>query len=169
MFNLDSGFFANYFAVGDELIDNSYIGKSCTVYYPEKQIECPNCLTVDVYGAGGSNMYRQGGPAPFSFGVCPLCGGKGFKAEVESANLKLRVYGDMRDWVKIGKAVEVPIGRVQVIGKMGDSVKLTRAEKILVFSDKTEFARLTYTLASKIMPHGFGGKYFIAYLDLVQE
>ena len=66
--------------------------RTCTVVYPEKRTDCPNCI-VNTFGGRAVNTYKAGGPVPFNRGVeCPYCGGEGFKNEETTESVELRIY-----------------------------------------------------------------------------
>lgn len=79
--------------------------------------------------------------------------------QLTSENIRLRVYYSPKDWNKV-QVVEFINGRIQVIGYMSDMTKLTRATYIVINSIK-------YKLATFPLGHGFGNRYFVAFLDLI--
>lgn len=78
---------------------------------------------------------------------------------VKTETLRIRMYHSPRDWVKMGY-VDMVAGRVQILGYMSEATKLEKCTYI-------EYGNLTYKLGVKPVPHGFGSRYFIAYLDLI--
>lgn len=78
---------------------------------------------------------------------------------VKNETLRVRMYHSPRDWLKTGH-VDMVAGRVQIIGFMTDAIKLQRSTTI-------KYNNLTYKLAVQPVPHGFGNRYFIAFLDLI--
>lgn len=78
---------------------------------------------------------------------------------VTSENIKLRVYTSMKSWLKTAH-VEFIDGRIQVIGYMTDAIKLQRSTYIMIDNNK-------YKLATQPVRHGFGERYFVAFLDLI--
>jgi len=73
--------------------------------------------------------------------------------------IKLRMYHSPRDWFKSGITQYVD-GRVQILGYMTDVNKLNRSSEL-------RLDNLTYKLASQPVRHGFGNRYFLAFLDIV--
>lgn len=147
---IPSGFFNSYYQAADEFIDNSFIGKDVTVVYETKE-DCPNC---------NQNNY-DGSISPFNNGLCPYCGGKSFIETQNTENIRLRVYHNNKSWIKIGN-IETADGRAQIIGYASDAQKISQSSYLILFNSP---ANLRYKLSSDIFPHGFGNKYFIAFID----
>ena len=81
--------------------------RTCTLVYPERKDRCENCITNTI-GGRSVNTYRTGGPVSFNRGsLCPLCGGKGYKAVEETKNVELRVYHNRRDFINVGFNVDI--------------------------------------------------------------
>lgn len=149
----------------DALLNSSKIAKSCTLIYPPRRIECDNCV-LNTIGGVSTNAYRHGGPAPFNFGKCPLCGGNGYHEEEITENINLRIYWEQRDWIKVSE-IAFPSAEVQVIGFASDLQKLRRANEILVNRESTHGV-WRMVLAGQPFMHGFGkDRYFIAFLKSV--
>jgi len=146
----------------DFFLNDNIIGRDCTIVYPPKRTSCNNCIVRPV-GSTTTNVYRNGGPAPFNFGGCPLCGGTGYKEIEYTDSIRLRIYWNRADWVKIGN-VHVDNADVMVIGFMSDVTKLIRSIEIKLASSQAE-AVYRATLVGQPVPHGFyRNRYFIAYL-----
>lgn len=159
---IPSGIFSLYYNVMDEFLENTYISSSCTVNYPAKKESCSNCVNA-WFGGVNKNTYKSGGPAPFSTGNCPLCGGNGLKESISTDTLNLRIYWRRRDWIKIGN-VNIPDAEVQVIGFASDLPKILRATDIELVTGQN-YLKQKFQLANEPAMHGFGkNRYFIAYL-----
>lgn len=78
---------------------------------------------------------------------------------VKTETLKIRMYHSPREWLKVANVAMVA-GRVQVIGYMSDAEKLQRCTYIT-------YNNLKYILGVQPVPHGFGSRYFVAFLDIV--
>lgn len=154
-----------YQEAADLFIDNVNIGVNCTLVYPDKRTECPNCK-INTIGGSSINVYKTGGPYPFTVGNCQYCQGKGFKTENATEDIRLRIYQNPKNWIKVAN-IEIVAGRVQVIGYLSDSQKLRRAKEIELVSDQ-DYQKWKYKLATDIYPHGFGkNRYFLSYLDRI--
>ena len=176
MVSIPQAVFDKYNEFADDFI-NSNFGVRCNLIYPFKKIQCPNCVMSSF--RGGTNVYRTGGPLPFTFGPCPLCAGEGFQREEATPEvIKLRVYYRPKDWVKVsfptlhGEQGDVPFqipdGTIQVIGFMSDLPKVERADKIQVNIDQDGYKRWTYQRLGEALPHGFKqDRYFICFLKRV--
>jgi len=161
---IPSGIFSIYYNAVDELINNNFIGKSCTIYYPPKKVSCVNC-TVAHFGGTSRNVYRSGGPAPFT-GSCPMCGGNGFKEEETTDTLRLRIYWERKFWIKQGN-INLDDAEVMTLGFSSDLTKILRMNEILLVNEQN-FIRDRYSLAAPPFMHGFGhNRYFVAYLKRV--
>ena len=164
MVNIPDEVFTKYKEFGDAMINQ--LGINCKVVYPPKRENCVNCV-YDPIGKKSANRYRHGGPKPFNFGRCPMCGGNGFK-EVESEEVvKLRVYYDYRDFVKVdGVSINAPGERVQIIGYLTDMHKVRRANEIIINSDKGGYGTWRFVKGSEPAPWGLKkDRYFVAFLE----
>ena len=158
---IPSAFFNKYIEACDFFIDNDNIGKQCTLVYPSRKIACDNCVTNNI-GGSSTNSYRHGGPAPFNFGRCPLCGGNGYHEEEITDTIRLRIYWEHRDWIKVS-SVSFPDADVQIIGYLSDLPKLRRANEIILLNPK--YGSWRTVLAGEPFPHGFGkNRYFMGFL-----
>ena len=155
--------FDKYREAADFFIDNDNIGRDCTVVYPPKRTSCVNCIVKPI-GANTTNVYRHGGPMPFSFGNCPLCGGNGYKEVEYTTTVRLRVYWSRQDWLRIASSLVVEDADVMIIGYMADLPKVNRAIELRLADGNNE-AEYRATLTGKPMPWGFGrNRYFIAFM-----
>jgi hypothetical protein len=161
--SLPNGLMDKYYEACDFFLNNDIIGRDCTIIYPPKRTACTNCVVKPV-GSTTTNVYRDGGPAPFNFNSCPLCGGNGYKETEVTDTIRLRIYWEKSQWIKIGGAFNIDDAEAMIIGFMADVPKITRAIEILLVKDQTE-AVYRATLLGKPYPHGFGrSRYFMAYL-----
>jgi hypothetical protein len=166
---IPDGIFKQYYEVVDELLENSATSFSCRLYYSPIISECTNCLFT--YGSS-SNIYKQGGPEPFSIGLCPVCNGKG-TLEIESTeNIRLRVHEYTQskmsqNYKLLNKNIQNPEGILEIRGRKEDIPKLLKSQRILVASGDTQFGPFFYKLTSEPIPHGFGYQYFFALIERV--
>jgi hypothetical protein len=159
---IPKGLIDKYYEACDFFLNNDLIGRSCTIVYPPRRTSCANC-TVRLIGSNSHNTYRNGGPAPFSFGSCPLCGGNGYKEVEVTDTIRLRIYWNRADWIKVG-GISIDNANVMVIGSIIDVPKISRAIELHLATSQTE-AKYRATLVGKPVPHGFGrNRYFVAYL-----
>lgn len=158
-------FFKQYYNTVDELLDSDYTGRIVKIYYPARRIECTNCVFNPMPGGGSTNVYKSGGPVPFTIGNCPVCGGKGFKEEESTENIRSRIYWEHKDWRKIANTTEIPDGRVMIISYMSNLSKVKRGDSFRLYQDIEHQNYWDYKLALEPTPHGFGSKYFKAFLD----
>ena len=161
--SLPTGFIDKYTEACDFFINNDVIGRSCTVIFPPKRTACSNCIVRPV-GTSSTNIYRHGGPAPFTFGKCGLCGGNGYKETEITDTVRLRIYWNRADWIKVGN-INIDNADVMIIGFISDLSKILKSIEILLVKDQTE-STYRAKLIGKPNPHGFGrNRYFVAYLQ----
>lgn len=146
------------------LYANSNTSDTCKIYYPANQQECPNCI-FDTFGAA-TNSYKDGGPVPFNFGLCPVCNGVGFKEVEVTENVILRIYPTPKYWIKIA-GVDKPDGKVQIIGKIADMSKIIRSSKIELFTTSNKYTSYMCVLDGEPSLFGFGSREFVAMLRRV--
>ena len=157
--NIPDSLFNKYNDVVDVMI--SRFGVKCTLVYPPKRERCGNCITQTM-GRRSANVYRPGGPVPFSRGmICPLCGGNGFRDIENTEEITLRVYWRMKDWIDVGFQVDVQDGFIQTIGYMSDLPKINKAKEIIVNKDIQKYETLRFSRASEGFPQGFKQNRFV--------
>lgn len=146
----------------DFFLDDNHIGRACTVVYPPKRVACVNCVTPA--GSTTTNVYRHGGPMPFSFGGCPMCGGNGYKEEESTDSIRLRIYWTRSDWIRIAGSIVAEDAEIMVIGYMSDMTQFRQASNILL-ADSNNEANYRASVVGKPTPWGFGrSRYFMAFL-----
>jgi len=162
-FTIPSGIKEIYNEFADEMINNDLIGQDCTLIYPPKKEPCPNCVS-NTFGGSSANVFRTGGPMPFNFGNCPMCGGSGFKETEITASIRLRIYWNRKEWKNIDIPVQVPDGAVLTIGFLTDLPKIEQANEIILIDKQSTYKNWRYVLAGEPFPHGFQkDKYFMAF------
>lgn len=145
---INNAIFQKYFDTIDEIIENPYLGKDVRLYFISKQ-DCPNC---------NQNVYD--GVTPFD-NLCPVCEGRNYIENTTTDTIRLRVYTDAKKWIKIG-GVDFKAGRAQIIGYASSVEKIRQSSKIEVLGQIPQF----YTLGTDCFPHGFGSRYFVAFIDI---
>jgi hypothetical protein len=162
-FTIPSGIQTIYNEIADEFINSDLIGSDCTVVYPSIKEACVNCVQ-NTFGGSTPNVYRHGGPAPFNFGPCPVCGGSSFKETENTDTVRLRIYWSKKDWQSIKVPIQVPDGAVMTIGFLTDLPKIEQANEIILVAEQTMYKNWRYMLASEPFLHGFGkDRYFMAF------
>jgi len=167
MVSIPSGIWTKYQEYADFMLTDENFSQIATITYPEKQQACANCVSNPMgSGRGMVNRYRHGGPMPFNFGRCPMCGGSGYKALNATDTLRLRAFWRPADWRRLSVTVVKPESSVVVIGYMGDLPKMKKADTITLLSSHTHYQSWVYQLSGEILPHGFTrGDYFTAVLE----
>jgi hypothetical protein len=166
MASIPEDIFTKYKQFADDFIDENF-GVNCTLIYPPRRIMCSNCI-FDSVGQKSSNRYKHGGPAPFSFGYCAICGGEGYKEEERTDTIKMRVYFSVSEDTKVVDGVTTPNVDAQVIGFIYDLPKFNRANEIICNSDLENYSTWKFTRIREAVPHGLRkDRYFMAYLKRI--
>lgn len=164
MYEIPQSLFDKYNDAVDAMINTNF-GVDCKCVYPPLKTQCVNCV-FDSIGRKSANKYAHGGPAPFNFGICPVCGGSGYRETESFDTIKLRVYYTPRDFKKISGNVEVPMGGLMVIGFLTDVFKLKNSARVIVNSTLEGVASGAYELSGEPQPWGFKrNRYFMAVLQ----
>jgi len=110
----------------------AFMKKDCKLVYPPIQTACNNCV-YDPIGAKSANIWLTGGPIPFDFGICPVCGGEGSHAVAQEEIIPLQFNMNAAQWLKM------PIPKVQIVdglalckGKTENLPKVRRAAYMVV-------------------------------------
>lgn len=166
MVDIPDEVFDAYNEFADDFIQSNF-GVTCRLIYPARRIICVNCV-FDPVGGKSSNKYKHGGPAPFHFGRCPTCGGDGYKEQTNFKDIKLRIYHDPKNWIKVADAVAVPDGSVQIIGMLSDLPEFNKADQIVVNQEQSQYHHWRFSHATEAFAHGFKrNRYFTAFLTRV--
>lgn len=150
-FTIPSELLTSYNEAVDALLSSDMTSYNCLVHYPPIKSACVNC---DSGPFGNGSVYRAGGPNPFSFGVCPVCQGAGFKNTEVTESLRLRVYLAAKKFKETPEKVDNSIG--YVIGFLNDLDKIKRANFIEIIAENTNHHMLRFRLSGSILPWGFG-------------
>ncbi len=140
--------------VQDDFID--LWGKNCRIVYPPKLVECVNCA---------NGTWKNGGPMPFTYGLCPLCNSKsGYAAQEVSTTIKVLVAWRANQWIYPVKNLEirVPNNYIETKGYYTDVPKIKNAEYMVVLSPDG-FAHYQFKLAGEPIDPGSisQGRYFV--------
>jgi hypothetical protein len=166
MATIPDSFFTKYKQTADDFIIDNF-GINCKLIYPPRREMCANCV-FDSIGQKSANRYKHGGPAPFSFGHCSVCGGEGYREEEQTEIIKMRVYFTPQESTKIVEGITTPAVDAEVIGFIYDLPKFNRANEIICHSDLENYSTWKFSRIREALPHGFKkDRYFIAYLKRV--
>lgn len=138
----------------DYFISSSF-GINCKLVYPPLKTNCENCITNLLPGVGASNVYKAGGPYPFTEGVCPYCSGLGYKITESSTIIKVRSYFDQKSWTKFSPKIAYKDGDAVLIGYMTDLPKFQHIAYIQLASDMKDYIEWNYELSTEPVPWGF--------------
>ncbi len=147
--------FDDYNTFVDELHTNKFISREVTLFYISTT-NCPNCVP------GHPNMYNGTGPSPFSFGPCPYCNGNNYIEEEKNKVVRLRVYFNRKDFIKVSNTV-VEDAEAQIIFKADLLPSIVKAEYISLFSD-LDYGDQKFVLAGDPTPFGFGSTQYSAFV-----
>ncbi len=153
---IPSGLKTLYNQYADALIDHDMTSSLCTLYYPSRRENCTNCVFTGGFGGGGSSsVYRTGGPAPFNFGNCPMCSGKGFRESEQTEDIRLRTYVSRKDWRTIVPNIQNPDATMMTIGYLTDLPKILKCAHIEIMIHTSGYSKKLFVLDGKPFPHGF--------------
>jgi len=147
-----------YFEGMDEMF--RIFGTSCFIYYPPLRENCPNCINNSMPGVGASNVYRAGGPYPFSNTTCPYCEGLGHKTSQTSETITVRAYFDGKSWAKFNPKIGIKDGDAVIIGYIKDLPKFQHISHIQLASNVGAHGPWNYEMSREPTPWGFQDKYF---------
>jgi len=159
MVDIPASVWSKYKDICDDFISSNF-GVNCKLIYPAKRSSCANCVP-GLVGGSSSNKFKHGGPMPFNFGNCPMCGGDGFKEIENTETIKLRVYHSSQPYTKVAN-ISVPDNKIEIIGFMSDLPKVMRSNEIEVVDDQSAYRHWKFTKDGEPFPHGFEkDRYFI--------
>jgi len=156
--------FTLYNSAIDDLLTSDFTSYDHTIYYPSKKVACDNCITTN-FGGISKNVFRSGASSPFTFGNCPLCGGNGYREEESTDTIRTRVYWQKKDWITQGN-ISIPNADVMIMGHAADLPKILRMNYIKLINTQTTLTG-SYALSGTPFYHGFGLRYFVAFLKQV--
>jgi hypothetical protein len=156
--------------INNEWIESDEIGVKITLVYPSTIQQCNNCQLTS-YGI----VYKSGGPAPFSLGDCPSCGGAQCSKENEVVeDIRCRLYSGSGNFSKfnfkkLGININGPTGDYLIIGKISDIQKIKNANYAILYTDeKNVVGHIRVELSSEPTPYGFGrDKFFFSFWSRV--
>lgn len=162
-FTIPTGLILIYQEAGDALLEFGNVSRYHRVVYPPRRDSCNNCV-VNSFAGVSSNVYRSGGPAPFTFGLCPICGGNGYLETENTERVKINVYDNPKHWIEIGFKVDVPDGTIQIRAYLNDLAKLMRAQSLELDYDKTQYGSRRFLRLSEMVPIGLADlKYCVGF------
>lgn len=115
---------------------------------------CANCIFSPATGKS-SNKYLTGGPAPFSFGTCPICHGDGKIEDIQTQDVNLAVIFNSKEWI-VSVPVDSPDEFVQTLCTITLLSTLKRANQIVVNTDIINYTQNKYERFNEPQPCGLG-------------
>ena len=143
------------------MIDN-YFGVNCKLTFGTTKSVCINC-NFNPITKKSSNTYKTGGPIVFDGSICPYCDGEGYTSLETTENIKLRVYPNRKNWLKIAIPATVKENSIQTIGHLRDMSKCRTAKYITANTDVSGHVVYNFQLAGEPIIHGLDKKFFIAF------
>ncbi len=122
-------------------------------------VSCANCI-FDPIGNKSSNRYLSGGPAEFSTGMCPMCGGAGKIPDVQTETISLVPIFDYKGWIP-GLTVASPDGFVQTLSVFSTFDILKRAKDIIIDTSIDLSVRPRFERHGEPEPCGIGTSDFV--------
>jgi hypothetical protein len=167
----------NYNSCIDALIDN--LGVISTIVFPSLRSDCPNC-ELNPLSKVSANIYRAGGPNPFTNGMqCPYCEGRGWTESDSTTTFRAMVVYDPKGyWLtslrgrQTGANImenmqwRVPDGIIQVVGYLTDLPNIERGNYYLINSAQQGLERNKYKRYGDATIEGLGqNKYFFQFME----
>lgn len=118
---------------GPDGTQNGGLGKTCRLVYPPLWVPCGNCVWDSVNQKSG-NTWKHGGPMQFPQGQqCPICGGKGQRAEETTEDVVLGCTFDPKKfWYPVPSLnIRVPDSLLQTKGFFADLPKVDRCDHMI--------------------------------------
>lgn len=152
--NIPSTVFTKYQEFADGMISN--FGINCQLVYTEKVEEITESVPR-VKQRRSLNIQNRNDPAAFARGS------KKYKTVENTEDIKLRVYWNRKDWVKIGE-IDVPDGAIQTIGYLTDLPKVNKAKSLIVNTDVSGYERYDFVKTAEPFPYGLQqNRYFVCF------
>jgi hypothetical protein len=126
-------------------------GKTCLLVYPQRATQCPNCVW-DSLAKKSKNIYKPGGPIPFTTGLCPVCGGNGLINEVsKTVPIKMIVEWNPKSFLYLipTNTIQMPYGSCETLGYMSDIPSILQSRVMYVELPIVPIIRGRFELASE--------------------
>lgn len=114
---------------------------------------CPNCIINNVTKKS-SGTYKDGGPTPFTQGLCPVCYGEGKKENTSTEDIYLMVVWNYKKWLPMAAKIATPEGYIQTVSKEESLPKLKRAKEIIVNTKVEDYVRHRFVREGEPQPCG---------------
>jgi len=139
----------------------------CKIFFPANKSECSNCSLVTISSSSSNNVYKPGGPIPFTTGICPYCNGAGFKEIFHSEEVYFRCYLNKKDWRKFGSSIVIENSDCMMLGNIEYINMINQCEYIQIFSDQTNIKEMKYKLSCEPFKYGLGDSFFCFFIKRV--
>jgi hypothetical protein len=143
--SIPSTVFTKYKEFADAMIAD--FGVNCKLVYTE-QVEEISEDVPRVKQRRSMNIQDRNDAAGFARGS------KKFKTVENTEDIKLRVYWNRKDWVKVGE-IDIPDDAIQTIGYLSDFTSINKAKALIVNSDIDGYREYRFIKASEPFPWGF--------------
>lgn len=129
---------------------------ACTLIYPPTRQQCPNCVQ-NPFSHHGGNVYKSGGPVPFTGGLCPICNGENFKVVENTESIQLQVAWQVKGFLDLFKQkaiAQAPKTFIQIKALNTDLPKIIQSIEFIINTPLTPYIRYRFTKASEAIPSG---------------
>lgn len=137
------------------------LGKECKLYYPPKLIPCVNCT-------GTNGVWKTGGPMPFAFGVCPLCGGQNVKTEEATTTITMTLDWNPQKYLYLLQSTDVrnPKNLILSRGFIADMPKVAQCDHMKILNIDN-YKHFNFRLVGEpVDPHNIAqGNFFMAFWE----
>ncbi len=147
----------------DALLEDTALTVPCTLHYLDtKFTTCTNCLPNNI-GGKSSNVYKAGGPIPFSHGLCPYCNGQYRISATATDELYLMTIWDSKRWILNNPAIKAAKIDVQTMSKITTYGALDRASKVTLDANIKNYGVADFIKVGDPQPLGWGGNNWIIF------
>lgn len=126
----------------------------CTLILPSVEIPC-DCSPVAIGGFPG-HYTQHGLPVPVFAGICPNCGGSGFRQVSETEEIRMQINIDPRNFLGVFKPmiVESPQNFLESKARLQDLPSILKCVEIVINTNLQGYTGYRYSRASEGVPSG---------------
>lgn len=124
----------------NDLLSETGLTNSCTLYFDETSDYCNNCL-FDKSSNISSNIYNGSGPVPFNdYTMCPVCMGSGKTLlDGSTQQLYLAIISDTKHFINLpNQLLNLSDANIQIICSKNHAELLKSCKYLIIDSDPTK-------------------------------
>lgn len=139
------------------------LGVDCQLIFSPIKIACSECLPNVIGGLPG-NFNQFGMPIPvFAGGVCPSCGGVGYRESSPTETIKMQINTDPKSFLAIFKPlmIESPGSFVETKLRLEDSPKVKKCVEAILHTAIAGYLEFRCSRASELVFSGLFKNKFV--------